>query len=286
MLFTGNNVTISTCSNAANGQSTLSLQYPVGDNRVVISDLLEATACPLGTASDGVSANPYGAIVNFIVPCNWTGVSSTTVGQFFRLTTDCIAGSGACAATPVLTVNSQETCVPAPPPPPAVPFCGGYQAVNTANATLIANSNPCILDGSTTGGPGSGASGPFLVGATYHIAPACDPNNLDPPLVGKPMFNLVDPLGGLLTLVASGTFGCGSSLGLAEYTFRMTCAVPLGTWQLLRGCADNTSCAATPNITLTAVSQLCPPPLPPPPLPPLPPAPPPLPPSPPLPVGR
>jgi hypothetical protein len=250
VLNTGNFVTISTCDTTSRGLSTLSLQYPggapgIGNDSVVVNDTsTDDYRCPNG--------NYAGAYLNFTVPCNWTqypGPADTS--QFFRLTTGC-GSSSSCTATPILTVVSQQRCNAAPPPPPTVPFCGGYQASNTNDATDITNSQLCPLDGSAGGGP-------LLRGATYTIAPACDPLGVAPPLIGSPLFNILVPDQTIFSPIASPSFTCGAATGLTQYfTVKIPCAYPVGTYQLVRGCSGNTSCTATPNITLVDQTSACP----------------------------
>lgn len=251
MLYTGNYVTISTCDTTSGSLSTLSLQYPSGNDTVFVSDTdTTTTSCPNG--------NPDGAYLNFTVPCSWVDRGVPYVGPdtnpIYRLTTGCVTGF-TCTATPILTVVSQARCRAAPPPPPTVPFCGGYQAVNTNDATDITNSQLCPLN---VGGTS------LIRNATYTIAPSCDPNGVAPPLIGDPLFNILRPDGNFLPPAASRTFSCGSATGLAQYlSVTIPCVYPAGNvtnpYYLMRGCSGNSACTATPNITLVSLGPPCPP---------------------------
>ena len=286
-------VTISTCDTAVLGRSTLSLQYPTGNNTVLVSDTQDVLTCPNGNIHGAIlrmnsSLVPNATYPNTTtIPCS-SGASTTST---YRLTVDCYPGD-VCQATPQLVVNATLPCTPSPPPPPPAPFCGGYIGNNTADATIsdacIGDSCACVFDNSTSDGHTYNL---LIVGATYTIAPACGGVG-DPPLVGTPSFSAYiagAQIGMIQTPLQSGD--CNGQTGLFQYSLRVNCPNPQGTVvTLLRGCTGNTTCQATPNITLADVSTSCappsPPPPPPPPMPPpLPPLPPP-PPPPPVPSGR
>jgi hypothetical protein len=274
-LVPGYRVQLQNCETASGGVTDMSLQLP---NGVEVAADHGSNAC----LSQGLQENEFGSVITFRLACDHVPPFPVPVpsdnATWMRLVQGCSTPGAQCSGAAVLTILDDSSCPYAamPPPPPANPFCGEYEASGTNNAQDQGRSIHCAI-------PSFDAIHPnvtLAAGFEYAVEFYCSDLSVTP-MDGYPWFTLLNHLKQDMVGTHEDYYPCGVTKGAYQrFLFRIQCFDADQTWELLRGCRDNEHCKATPLIYPRSRWADCspppPPPLPPPPLPPPPPPPPPV----------
>lgn len=227
---------ISTCyadPPAAGGTTKLVLTDPKNSSLTWTSS---HDSCPPTTPDP----NFYGVWINVTLPCD---DSLVTEYEEWVITEGCEGASG-CSGMVVVNVTDTSVCALGPAPPPPVPWCSEYDTSYTNNAdptnenTTVCDLNPALPDGHTSA---------LTSGFYYDVQPMCGFNASEN---GSAVFVLLNQANSPFTVYATFEGECGT-----VFRYPITCSTRTGgTFKLACGCAGDTACKATPNITYSVMS--------------------------------